>query len=262
MELRLDGKTALVCGSTQGIGRAIAGEFALAGSNVVLLARNETSLKQTLSELAPPTVGVHSYLVADFTQPESVRAAIEEFLSARNVIHIVVNNSGGPPPGTISQAKPEEFVHALTVHLLCSHLIQQLVLPGMKSNGYGRFINIVSTSVRQPLEGLGVSNTIRGAMASWSKTLSTELAPFGITVNNVLPGATKTGRLEAIITRKANESGKTKSEIEHEMTSEIPAKRFAEPQEIAHAVLFLASPMAGYVTGINLTVDGGRTKGL
>ncbi|MBK9247231.1 MAG: SDR family oxidoreductase [Ignavibacteria bacterium] len=262
MELRLDGKTALVCGSTQGIGRAIAEEFAMAGARVVLIARNEDALRETLATLAAPTAGEHAYLVADFTEPESVRRAVAGYLNEGHQINIVVNNSGGPAPGAVAAARTEEFVHALTVHLLCSQTIMQLVVGGMKSNGYGRFINIISTSVRQPLDGLGVSNTIRGAMGSWSKTLATELAPHGITVNNVLPGATKTGRLKAIIARKAAESGKSTADIEHEMTAEIPAKRFAEPREIAHAALFLASSKAAYVTGINLTVDGGRTKAL
>lgn len=261
MTIRLDGKTALVCGSTQGIGRAIAQEFALAGARVVLIARNESALKQTLVDLPPTESGEHSYLVADFTSPDSVRKVVEQYIAA-NPIDIVVNNSGGPAPGTVAAAIAESFIQAFAIHVLSSQAIQQSVVAGMKERGFGRFINIISTSVRQPIEGLGVSNTIRGAMASWSKTLSTELAPFGITVNNILPGATKTGRLDAIISRKSSESGKTLEEIEKEMTSEIPARRFAEPEEIACAALFLASSQAGYITGVNLTVDGGRTKGL
>ncbi len=261
MTIRLDGKTALVCGSTQGIGRAIAHEFASAGAKVILIARNEIALQQTLSELPAAPFVTHGYLVADFTSPDAVRKAVEQF-AAHTPIDIVVNNSGGPAPGAVSQATADSFTQAFAIHLLSSQAIQQATLAGMKAKEYGRIINIISTSVRQPIEGLGVSNTIRGAMASWSKTLSTELAPFGITVNNILPGATKTGRLQAIIARKATESGKSFSEIEHEMTAEIPARRFAEPQEIAHAALFLASSQAAYITGINLTVDGGRTKGL
>jgi len=259
MNLRLDGKTALICGSTQGIGKAIAVEFASAGANVVLIARNELALIQTLSELQQIHSGNHSYLVADFSSPESVGVVVEQYLEKKS-IDIVVNNSGGPAPGSVSLAKPESFTQAFAVHLLSSQVIQQAVVSKMKSNGYGRFINIISTSVRQPIEGLGVSNTIRGAMASWSKTLATELAPFGITVNNILPGATKTGRLEAIITRKSAESGKSLKEIEEEMTAEIPACRFAEPIEIAHTALFLASSQASYITGVNIAIDGGRTK--
>jgi len=136
----------------------------------------------------------------------------------------------------------------------------QAVLPGMKRAGYGRIINIISTSVKQPIPGLGVSNTIRGAVANWAKTLAGELGPFGITVNNVLPGATCTARLDALIEGKAKKAGVTVAEIGEQMKAAIPARRFAQPEELACAVAFLASPSAGYINGINLPVDGGRTS--
>jgi 3-oxoacyl-[acyl-carrier protein] reductase len=145
---------------------------------------------------------------------------------------------------------------------LCNHILAQAVIEGMKTSGYGRIINVISTSVKQPIKGLGVSNTIRAAVANWSKTLSFELAPFGITVNNVLPGATMTQRLSSIIDSKASKTGITIEKAKQQMLDEIPAKRFAEPFEIANAIAFLASPAAAYITGINIPIDGGRTASL
>ncbi|MFN6092435.1 MAG: SDR family oxidoreductase, partial [Bacteroidota bacterium] len=155
--------------------------------------------------------------------------------------------------------KAEAFLNTFNQHLLCNHLIAQAVLPGMKEAKFGRIINIISTSVKQPLKGLGVSNTIRAAVANWSKTLSVEVAPFGITVNNVLPGATATQRLASIIENKSQKQNHSIDEVEQEMLSEIPAGRFGRPEEIAAAVAFLASPAAAYINGINVPVDGGRT---
>jgi 3-oxoacyl-[acyl-carrier protein] reductase len=255
MNLNLQGKRAVVCGSTQGIGRAAAMELAAMGAKVVLIARNEESLKQTLSQL--PGSG-HSYQVADFSSPETVRMAAEK-IAEKDAVHILVNNTGGPPAGPIVNAKAEEFLKAFTSHLICNHILVQAFLPGMKQTQYGRIINVISTSVKQPLKNLGVSNTTRAAVANWSKTLAGEVAEFGITVNNVLPGATATQRLESIINNKAEKTGTNKKELEHEMLEEIPMKRFADPSETAAAIAFLASPAAAYITGINLPVDGGRT---
>jgi len=262
MNLSLAGKSALVCGSTQGIGKASAMELAAAGASVTLVARNEDALRQTLLELPVIKGGTHHYIAADFQFPEKLEAAVREHIIKKGAVHVLVNNTGGPAGGPITAAKTSEFLQTFNNHLICNHVLALAVLEGMKKEGYGRIINIISTSVKQPLKGLGVSNTIRAAVANWSKTLAGEVAQFGITVNNVLPGATDTIRLKSLLEAKASKTGKTLDEVKKEMISEIPAARFASANEIAAAVAFLASPAASYITGINLPVDGGRTGGL
>lgn len=260
MNLDLTGKHALVCGSTQGIGKAAAIELAALGATVTLFARNEPRLKNALADLPDPSGNAHhDYLVADFSNPEQLKNVLDAYLRKEKIIHILVNNTGGPPGGPIAEAKTEEFTSAFSNHLLCNHLLAQAVLPGMKSAKSGRIINVISTSVKIPLRGLGVSNTIRAAVASWAKTLSVEVAPFGITVNNVLPGATATQRLDSILTNKTQKTGITREDAEKEMLREIPAGRFAAPEEVAAAIAFLATPAAAYINGINVPVDGGRT---
>lgn len=260
MNLDLQGKTAVVCGGSQGIGKAAAIELSLLGANVTILARDEQKLKQAWSELHHGHQ-LHHYLVADFSNPADVKKKIEEFVG-KHPVHILVNNTGGPPAGQAIDANVEDFLRAFSNHLICNQIMTQAVVPGMKKEKYGRIINIISTSVKVPLRGLGVSNTIRGAVANWSKTLSLELGPFGITVNNVLPGATMTGRLESIINTNAQKKGITADRAKEEMIKEIPLGRIAEPHEVASAVAFLASPAAGYINGINIPVDGGRTGSL
>ena len=255
MDLNLNGKSALVCGSSQGIGLASAQEIALLGANVTLLARNEQSLNQSLSTLDTSHNQEHSVLIADFTDNQAVRELVDE----HNQFHILVNNTGGPPGGQAIDASEEEFLQAFTNHLINNHILAKAVTPFMRSVGYGRIINIISTSVKAPIPGLGVSNTIRGAVNSWSKTLANELGQYGITVNNVLPGATSTVRLSAIIENKAAKMAKSVAEVENAMMAEIPAKRFADASEVASAVAFLASPAASYINGISIAVDGGRT---
>lgn len=243
----LAGRNALVCGGSQGIGLAAACALAARGAAVTVLARGE-----------PPAEDGLRFLRADLQQIEGLIPTLESQLDAPPAFHIVVNNSGGPPPGAIVEATVEQFLTAFRQQLLASHLLMQWVIPAMKSAGYGRFINVISTSVREPIPGLGVSNTIRGAMASWAKTLSREVGSFGITVNNVLPGATRTARLESIMKRKAADSGMPQDEIEARMRAEIPLGRFAEPPELGAVIAFLASPEASYISGVSIPVDGGR----
>lgn len=258
MNLDLNGKHAVVCGSTQGIGKAAAIELASLGAAVTLMARNEKKLQSVLSELPAAYGQHHEYLVADFSDPRTVEAAIQKHIAHQN-IHILVNNTGGPPGGQAIDAGVNEFIQAFSAHLICNQVLVQAVVPAMKKVKYGRIINIISTSVKIPLKGLGVSNTIRGAVASWAKTLSVELGPYGITVNNVLPGATMTGRLESLISSKAEKSGKEYAEVLQEMINEIPAARIGDAHEVAAAIAFLATPAAAYINGINVPVDGGRT---
>lgn len=258
MKIDLTGKNAVVCGSSQGIGRAIAIEFAKCGANVVLVARNEESLRKVLRELPASKTQNHNFIVADFSNPEELRSKMLNFASEAKPVHILVNNTGGPKGGEILKAETGEFEQAFRNHLICNQIMVQALVEGMKRNEYGRIINIISTSVKQPIKNLGVSNTIRAAVANWSKTLSVELAPFGITVNNILPGATRTERLFGIFKSRSEASGKSLDEIEKEWLAEIPAGRFAEPEEPAYAAAYLASSLAGYINGINLPVDGGR----
>src|SRR5688572_24874501 len=255
MNLNLEGRRAVVCGSTQGIGKASAVELALLGASVTLIARNESKLLAVVGELSASAHQHHDFLVADFDAPEQVKAAIEPY-ARKNAVHILVNNTGGPPVGLAINASIEEYVKAFQSHLVCNQILVQALTPQMKKAGYGRIINIISTSVKAPIHGLGVSNTIRGAVANWAKTLSVELGPFGITVNNVLPGATMTHRLRSMLQEKADKTGKSFEELKHETVAEIPVGRISEPEEVAAAVAFLASPAAGYINGINVPVDG------
>ncbi|WP_179022320.1 SDR family oxidoreductase [Winogradskyella forsetii] len=260
MDLQLNNKYALVCGSTAGIGKATAIALAQEGTIVTLVARNEDKLKATLAEL--PQQRQHDYIVADFSNPDDLKTKVSDYISKHHGFHILVNNTGGPKGGPVFSAKVEEFESAFTQHLKCNHVLAQTVVPFMKEEGYGRIVNVISTSVKQPLDGLGVSNTIRGAVANWSKTLANELGQFGITVNNVLPGATGTERLTQIIKNKSAKSGHTEEASANAMKNAVPAKRFAKPEELADAITFLASERASYINGINLPVDGGRTKSL
>lgn len=258
----LTGRRALVCGSSQGIGRAIAVHFAEQGAEVVLLARSEAALQRLCSQLSSLQGQRHAYLAADFGDPDYLKQLLEERLPQLLPIHILVNNTGGPPGGLLHEAAPHKFIQAFTEHLISSQILVQALLASMKGERFGRIINIISTSVKQPIPGLGVSNTVRGAVALWAKTLAGELAPFGITVNNILPGATETARLASIIEAKANHANKPVEAIVEQMKKAIPLRRFAKPEEIAYAAGFLASDQAAYITGVNLPVDGGRTMSL
>ncbi|GAB1856691.1 SDR family oxidoreductase [Flavobacteriaceae bacterium MHTCC 0001] len=260
MDLKLNNKNALVCGSTQGIGKATAIALAQEGVNVTLVARDREKLKKVLAEL--PQQRKHSYIVADFLKPRDLQEQVIKFIEKEHGFHILVNNTGGPTSGEIVNASLDVFEKAFTMHVKCNHLLAQATIPYMKEKGFGRIVNVISTSVKEPIPGLGVSNTIRGAVGNWSKTLSIEVAEFGITVNNVLPGFTDTERLAEIIKIKATIEGTTIEEMTEIMKHYTPAKRFAQPEETASAIVFLASEAASYINGINVPVDGGRTKSL
>lgn len=257
-ELNLSGKTALVCGASQGIGKAVATQLASMGAKVIALARTEASLQELIKSL--PGSG-HIALAADLSDRKALAEKLAQLLKNQTV-QIIINNTGGPKGGSLLDASDDEFLNAFGQHILSAELMVKACLPGMKSAHYGRVINIISTSVKAPIPLLGVSNTIRGAMANWSKTLAMELGPFGITVNNVLPGFTKTPRMEALRKGSAERLKISESEVEANWKSAIPMGRFAEPSEVAAAVCFLASPWASYINGINVPVDGGRTQSL
>ncbi len=262
MNLDLKNKRAIVCGSTQGIGKAAAMELAAMGANVTLVARNEQSLKTAKAELPNNGNQLHSYLCADFGNPTQLKELVENFIQRTGPAHILINNTGGPPAGPAHTAQTEEFLTAFNNHLICNHILAQACIPGMKNQSFGRIVNVISTSVKVPLPNLGVSNTIRAAVANWSKTLANELGKLGITVNNVLPGATATQRLSSIIENKALKTNHQQEDVKKEMLAEIPMGRFADPSEVANAIAFLCSPAASYINGINLPVDGGRTPSL
>lgn len=261
MNWKLTNKTALVCGSTSGIGNAIAHTFASSGARVILMARNEQKLQNVAQALDGSN---HDYIVADFSIPGHAKSALQSWQEKNPdvLIDILVNNTGGPPPGPAHTADAQAYIQAFSDHLINNHEISQLCIPHMKQRGGGRIINIISTSVKIPLAGLGVSNTVRGAVGNWSKTLANELGAFNITVNNVLPGATATERLTSIIAKKADKAGSSKDEAAEAMKADIPLKRFAQPEEVAAAAGFLASDAAAYISGINIPVDGGRTGNL
>ncbi len=257
MNIQLKGKIALVCGSTQGIGKAIAMQFAECGANVILMARNEQKLADTLKELPVNENQIHGIVSADFSNPQNVLDTLT--LLKDKQIDILVNNTGGPAAGKAIDADPQAFLDAFNAHLINNQNLVRFCTKGMMERQFGRIINIISTSVKVPLHNLGVSNTIRGAVGNWSKTIANELAPFNITVNNILPGATETERLGSIINNKSGKMNVDRSVVEKEMLNEIPMGRFGRPEEPAYAAAFLASDYAAYITGTNIVVDGGRT---
>ena len=258
MNLSLEEKNAIICGSTQGIGLAIAEELALLGANCTLIARNEEALQNAVQKLDTQLRQQHNYLVADFSKPDEVKSVIEKHVET-NAVHILINNSGGPAAGPIIDATEEAFLNTFNQHLICNHILTQAVVPSMKKEGYGRIVNIISTSVKIPLKNLGVSNTIRGAVASWAKSMANGLGQFNITVNNVLPGFTATNRLSTLIDNIAKKGNTVVEIVEKNMMDEVPMKRFADASEIASVAAFLASPAASYVNGVSIPVDGGRT---
>lgn len=261
MDLDLSGRHALVCGASEGIGRATARELALLGADVTVMARRQDALDAVLATLPQTGTQRHRMLVGDVSQRDDLRAKVAT-LAAESPVHILVNNTGGPPGGTVFDADADAFLDAFGKHVLANQALVQAVVPGMRVAGWGRIVNVVSTSVYEPIAGLGVSNTTRGAVASWAKTLSRELAADGITVNNVLPGYTETGRIDQIVRDRVAATGKTEAEIRDAMRANVPVGRLAKPEETGGVIAFLCSPAAAYVTGVSLAVDGGRMNSI
>lgn len=262
LNLDLSGKHALVGGASQGIGAASARALAEQGASITLVARSEDKLKGVLAQLATQHHQQHDYFCADLDQPAALKTTLDAWLKQHAPVHILVNNSGGPPGGPAHAASPDEYQQAFSRLLLSAQILVQGLLPGMRTAGYGRIVNVISTSVKEPIKGLGVSNTVRWAVAGWAKTLANELGTHGITVNNVLPGFTRTGRIESLFKARAQKEQRPIAEIEADARAIIPLGRIAEPEEIAAAIAFLASPAASYINGINLPVDGGRIQSL
>ena len=261
MDLNLSGRHALVCGGSDGIGRATAHELALLGADVTVLARRAEALQEVVAALPCAGAQQHGWIAADVSQTQALRAQAEA-LAAGKPVHVLVNNTGGPPGGPAHDAGVAAFLDAFNKHLVANQTVVQALLPGMRSANWGRIVNVISTSVKEPIANLGVSNTVRGAVASWAKTLSRELAPFGITVNNVLPGYTETGRITQIVRDRAQASGQSEDAILQGMRGNVPVGRFAQPEEIGGVIAFLCSPAAGYVNGVSLAVDGGRMQSI
>ena len=261
MDLNLTGRHALVCGASEGIGRAAAHELALLGADVTVLARREEVLREVVAALPRNGGQRHGWITADVADTATLRARAEALVAGKPV-HILVNNTGGPPGGAACNADIQAFLDAFNKHLVANHTLLQAVLPGMRTDGWGRMVNVISTSVREPIANLGVSNTTRGAVASWAKTLSRELAGDGITVNNVLPGFTETGRIAQILSDRAKATGQSEEQIADGMSKTVPAGRFARPEEVAAAIAFLCSPAAAYINGVSLAVDGGRMQSI
>jgi len=257
MDLDLSGKHALVCGASEGIGLAAARELALLGADITLLARRGEALRAACDSLPRRAGQRHGFVVADAARTEALVNTASEVASAHRV-HVLVNNTGGPPAGPAHAADVSAYVDAFTRHLLANQVLLQALLPGMRDAGWGRIVNVISTSVREPIANLGVSNTIRGAVASWAKTLSKELGPDGITVNNVLPGYTETARVVQIVQGAMARTGKPEADVREELASHVPLRRFAQPEEVGAVIAFLCSPAAGYVSGQSIAVDGGR----
>lgn len=257
MDLDLSGRHALVCGASSGIGRAAAVALAELGADVTVLARRADQLNGLRPILKNAGAGQTHALVADLEKRDELKAKVAAHLETNGPIHILLNNTGGPPSGPLLDAKEEDFLKPYGRHLLASHLLTQLVVPGMKQAGYGRIVNVLSSSVKEPIPGLGVSNTIRVAMASWAKTLSRELPP-GITINSILPGYIDTERLGELSLSMAAQKGSSPAAIKKGWVDATPEGRLGKPEELGAAIAFLCSPAASFIRGITLPVDGGR----
>jgi len=258
----LEDKIALVGGASQGLGAACAKALAAAGATVIVFARTEMKLINVVNALPTPLNQEHSYLMVDTNNLSASKKVFQALIDKIKVVHIIVNNTGGPAAGLLYETSIDALKASFESHLLHAHQLVQLLLPGMSAAKFGRIINILSISIKEPIDDLGISNTIRAGMANWAKTLSRELGPWGITVNNVLPGFTNTERLNYLFTNRAEKAGVTLEEVTKGIENSIPVKRLGMPEELAAAVCFLCSKEANFINGINLPIDGGQLRSL
>ena len=257
----LKGKHALVCGASQGIGEATAKTLAKAGANVTVCARNEVALNALVAVLQDLSNGEHRALVLDLEDTSAVQAGAERLLAERGPVHVLVNNAGGPPGGPLLNNEVVDFEAPFRRHLHAAHTLVKTLAPAMESEGFGRTIQIISTSVKEPIPNIGLSNTLRGAMASWAKSLSRELAPC-ITINNVLPGFTDTSRLGSLSSSIQARTGQSAELVRQGWLAQVPIGRLIDPLETACAITYLALPASGGIRGISLAVDGGRLRSI
>lgn len=262
MDFGLSGRVALVAAASKGIGFAAARELAREGARVFLCSRDEGRARDAAQKITAETgtecVGVR----ADVTNDEDARAFVELARERAGRVDILVTNAGGPPHATSEQADLEMYRSAFELNALSAIRLARLVVPAMRAARWGRVINVTSISVKQPIDGLLLSNTVRAGLTGWAKTLSTEVAAEGVTVNNIAPGYTLTERQDELAAARAGTSGKTKEELIEMWASQVPMRRLATAEEIAAAIAFLASERASYITGVTLQVDGGWVRGL
>lgn len=250
----LEGRTALVCGSSKGIGRSCALMLARAGAKVIACARTIEDLSSLIEEMHGEG---HKAIELDLEDLDEV----EKVVSGLGIVHILVNNSGGPPGGPLLENELDDFEGPFRRHLHASHVITKALVPKMESEGTGRIVNIISTSVREPIDNIGLSNTLRGAMASWSKSMSRELPPC-ITINNILPGFTDTDRLGSLADSISQRTGRSVDDVQDGWMSSVPIQRLIDPMETAAAVTWLCLPSSSGVRGVSLAVDGGRMRSI
>jgi 3-oxoacyl-[acyl-carrier protein] reductase len=256
------GKNALVLGASQGLGLGVARALSEAGATVIIASRNHSKLEKAITTLSIEKGQQHKWVVIDTLQLADSKNTIEALVNSVEGIDILINNTGGPAPKSMLDTTIEDLENGFISHLLHTHQTSLLLLPHMRKNGFGRIVNILSTSIKEPIDQLGVSNTVRVAVANWAKTLSREVAIDGVTINNVLPGFTDTERVGVIFENRAKEKGVSVSEVKAQLESTIPAGRMGMVEEFAAAVLFLCTPAASYINGVNLPVDGGTIRSL
>lgn len=261
MIIDLRGYRAVVGGATRGLGLAAARQLAASGATVTLMARNEHSLNEALASLSSDAGQQHDYLQVDYLDFIGFRQLTERFFSGKKV-DILVNNTNGPKAGTVNEKTTEDFQEAFDLLFKTYHHLTQLLVPGMRSRGYGRILNVSSVSVKEPLPNLVLSNSIRTAVVSWAKSLADAVASDGVTVNSILTGAFDTERIRELTQKQAQASGDTIDALLEARKASIPAGRFGDPKEYGYLLAFLASPMAAYITGASIPIDGGAIKSL